>query len=103
MIIILSLTFNLPCFLECPGLPREIAEPIIGISFQRRRIPRGCWRQINDVILSNGFREQDFIALPMRLPSRCVYAQTCGAAPLVTLFQEAARFNYNQRQNCPTY
>lgn len=101
--IILSLSFNLRCFLECPGLPREIEEPIIGVSFQRRRLPRGCWGKINNVILRNGFREQDFIALPMRRPSRCVYPQTCGVTPLVNLFHEAARFNYNQRQNCPTY
>lgn len=89
-------------FSECPGLPRAIL-PVIGVSFRRRRIPRGCWRLINNVILSNGLGNQDFISLPMKLPSRCVYAQTCAVTPVVQLFQDTARFNYNQRPTCPLY
>lgn len=48
-----------------------------GLSQSCRQISISCLQKIEDIIQSNGIPEQDYVALPMKLPTQCVFEPVC--------------------------
>lgn len=48
-----------------------------GLSQSCRQISISCLQKIEDIIQSNGIPEQDYVALPMKLPTQCIFEPVC--------------------------
>uniref|UniRef100_A0A1B6LX49 Uncharacterized protein n=2 Tax=Graphocephala atropunctata TaxID=36148 RepID=A0A1B6LX49_9HEMI len=48
-----------------------------GLSQSCKQISISCLQKIEDIIQGNGIPEQDYVALPMKLPTRCVFDPVC--------------------------
>jgi len=54
---------------------------IYGLSTQCRSLPLSCLSKVEEEIEAQGFPEQDYYILPMKLPHRCVTQQLCTQPP----------------------
>ncbi|XP_054281084.1 uncharacterized protein LOC128998765 isoform X2 [Macrosteles quadrilineatus] len=48
-----------------------------GLSQSCKQISISCLQKIEDIIQGNGIPEQDYVALPMKLPTKCVFEPVC--------------------------
>lgn len=48
-----------------------------GLSQSCKQISISCLQKIEDIIQGNGIPEQDYVALPMKLPTRCIFDPEC--------------------------
>ncbi|XP_046683112.1 uncharacterized protein LOC124369259 isoform X2 [Homalodisca vitripennis] len=55
----------------------KVALYTFGLSQSCKQISISCLQKIEDIIQGNGIPEQDYVALPMRLPTKCVFDPVC--------------------------
>lgn len=48
-----------------------------GLSQSCKQISISCLQKIEDIIQGNGIPEQDYVALPMKLPTKCIFDPVC--------------------------
>jgi len=67
----------------------EGATPVLGLSPLCRPMGLSCLRKVEEIVRDNCLEEQDYYALPMKLPNKCVTSQICVNTPPVQEFGRA--------------
>ncbi|KAG8310397.1 hypothetical protein J6590_108847 [Homalodisca vitripennis] len=59
----------------------ESVSPVFGLSPLCRPLGLSCLRKVEEIVRDNCLPEQDYYALPMKLPNKCVTSQICVNSP----------------------
>lgn len=87
--LIFNVTYNTHDVITDCEVDDEGVYPVFGISPLCRPIGLSCLRKVEEIVRDNCLPEQDYYALPMKLPNKCVTSQICVNTPPVQEFRAA--------------
>lgn len=67
------------CFLDCLRQTMRVKTSVLGLSQMPRPTPVRCLQRIAQAVSTYGFGHQEYVALPMRLSSKCFMNRACNS------------------------